>query len=190
MTTDRKLRDVLLADLARQWDVVGRAGSPRRRDLLHAVGNLRFHPVALCRVAAAAHRRGGLFRVIARGASFVNQTVYGVEMALRLEPGPGLYFPHSGGIVLGAARIGSRATIYQGVTVGAAVLDHGYDEARRPVIGDDVVIASGAKVLGGITIGDGAIIGANAVVVDDVPARTIVGGIPARVIKQREDLTW
>jgi serine O-acetyltransferase len=183
------LKSVLLADLGRQWAAAGRPDQPATwLDVLRAVGNLRFAPVVLCRLAGACEARR--WRLPARTFSFVNQVLFGVEVALRLDIGPGLYFPHSGGIVLGAARVGRRATIYHGVTLGAAVLDVGYDVARRPTIGDDVVIAAGAKVLGGVAIGDGAVIGANAVVVSDVPAMAVVGGVPAQVLRYRDEVGW
>ena len=183
------LRTLLLADLARQWQAAERTGTPTSwADIVRGLGNLRFLPVVLYRLAWACGKRG--WSIPARVLSFVNQVVFGVEIALRLEIGPGLYIPHSGGIVLGATRIGARATIYHGVTVGAAVLDTGYDPERRPTVGDDVVLAAGAKVLGGITVGDGALVGANAVVVDDAPPMTVLGGVPARVLRQREGRSW
>lgn len=182
-------RDVVLADVGRQWEAAGRTDRPASwRHVVGQVGNLRFWPVALCRLATACDRRG--LGVMARLCSALNQVLFGVEVALRLEIGPGLYFPHSNGIVLGAASIGRDATIYHGVTLGAAVLDVGYDPALRPTLGDGVVIAAGAKVLGGVTIGDRAVVGANAVVVNDVDADTVVGGIPATVIGARKGDRW
>ncbi|MNO70141.1 Serine acetyltransferase [compost metagenome] len=83
------------------------------------------------------------------------------------------------GVVLhGRAVIGERVIIGQGVTVGRKLSPNGV-----PVIGNDVYIAAGARILGGITIGDNVIIGANSVVVTDVPANTIVAGAPARVVR-------
>lgn len=83
------------------------------------------------------------------------------------------------GVVLhGRAVIGERVIIGQGVTVGRKLSPNGV-----PVVGNDVYIAAGARILGGITIGDNVIIGANSVVVTDVPANTIVAGAPARVVR-------
>jgi len=83
------------------------------------------------------------------------------------------------GVVLhGRAVIGERVIIGQGVTVGRKLSPNGV-----PVIGNDVYIAAGARILGDITIGDNVIIGANSVVVTDVPANTIVAGAPARVVR-------
>ncbi len=94
--------------------------------------------------------------------------------------GPGLYTPHPFGIVIGAGvRIGRNVAILQRVTLGRAGLDHVY-----PVIGDSVEIGAGAAILGAIRIGDGARIGANSVVLKDVPAGAVAVGAPARVIER------
>lgn len=95
-----------------------------------------------------------------------------------------LSIEHHGCIVVhGATRIGDDCLIRHGVTTGNA---GAHDPLGAPQIGDRVEIGAGAKLLGRITIGDDAIIGANAVVVRDVPARTVVGGVPARVIRVRD----
>ncbi len=91
--------------------------------------------------------------------------------------GPGLFISHGQATILSAERIGANLQVHQGVTVG-----WDYRGDRRPIIGDDVFIGAGAKVLGAITIGDGARIGANAVVLCDVPAGATAVGIPARVL--------
>lgn len=183
------LRRDLLADVGRQWEATGRSGVPSGwLDIAGQLGNLRFWPVAIYRLAAAFERCG--FGLGAKLFSALNQVLFGVEIALRLDVGPGLYFPHTNGIVLGAAAIGRDATIYHGVTLGAPVLDVGFEPALRPTLGDGVVIAAGAKVLGGVTIGDRAIVAANAVVLDDVPADTVVGGIPATPLGPRREGRW
>jgi serine O-acetyltransferase len=92
--------------------------------------------------------------------------------------GPGLFISHGQGTVLAAERIGANLQVHQGVTVG-----WDYSGDRRPIIGDDVFIGAGAKVLGAVTIGQGARIGANAVVVCDVPAGATAVGVPARIIR-------
>ena len=126
------LKDVLLADLARQWRANGVDAQPQStRHLLLALTNQRFLPVVLCRVTSTFWRHG--WSPLAKLVSITNQVVFGVEMALRSEIGPGLYFPHTvGGIVLGAERIGANATIYHGVTLGAAVLDVAFTPGSRP----------------------------------------------------------
>jgi serine O-acetyltransferase len=90
--------------------------------------------------------------------------------------GPGLFVSHGQGTILSAERIGADLQVHQGVTVG-----WDYRGERRPVIGDRVFIGAGAKILGPVTVGDGARIGANAVVVCDVPAGATAIGVPAVV---------
>lgn len=89
--------------------------------------------------------------------------------------------PHPHNIVIGRnVRIGENCTIYHDVTIGQN-LD------MFPKIGDNVIVYTGAKIIGGITIGDNAVIGANAVVIKDVPQNAIVAGIPAKVIRYRNE---
>jgi serine O-acetyltransferase len=179
------LKSVLSADLTVNWHHRGRQEQPSGwAPILGGLIDIRFLPVALLRVSAAAHARGGPARLAAFGMSLLNRLVFGVECAFQTSIGPGLYFPHTGGIVIGATSIGPRCTIYHQVTLGAKTIDMGFDPESRPRVGSDVVIAAGAKVLGGVRLGDGAIVAANAVVVHDVPARTTVGGVPARSIRK------
>ena len=88
----------------------------------------------------------------------------------------GLYLPHGNVVVDGMVRIGRNCVIGPWVTVGTR------GSVAGPHIGDDVFIGTGAKILGGISVGDRARIGANAVVLDDVPAGTTVVGVPARPV--------
>jgi serine O-acetyltransferase len=93
--------------------------------------------------------------------------------------GPGFVLIHSTGVVInGTVRGGANVSIEHQVTIGA-------ERRESPVLGDDVFIGAGAKVLGPVSIGDGAKVGANAVVVDDVPPNCTVVGIPARVVRRR-----
>jgi serine O-acetyltransferase len=87
-----------------------------------------------------------------------------------------LFVSHGQGTILSAERIGANLWVHQGVTVG-----WDYRGQRRPIVGDNVFIGAGAKVLGAITVCDGAQIGANAVVVRDVPAGATAVGIPAQI---------
>jgi serine O-acetyltransferase len=97
------------------------------------------------------------------------------------EIGGGLYIQHGFSTMIAAESIGENCWINQQVTIGYK------DNTRAPVIGDDVMITCGAKVLGNITVGNGAIIGANAVVVKDVAPNAVMGGIPAKVLKWRSE---
>lgn len=116
-----------------------------------------------------------LGRLAGRLAARIWKSVPGLDLS-GTEIGPGLFISHGQGTVLSAERIGANLWVHQGVTVG-----WDYQGARRPVIGDNVFIGAGAKILGAVTVGDGARIGANAVVVCDVPAGATAVGIPARV---------
>jgi serine O-acetyltransferase len=110
--------------------------------------------------------------------------LFGLEVALRCEIGPGIFFPHPSGTVIGASSIGRNVTIFQGATLGARELDMGFDANLRPRIGDNVVIGSGAKILGGVHVGDSAVVGANAVVLETVESGATVVGIPAQRVNQ------
>lgn len=140
----------------------------------------RFLPVVLYRLAYwfGTHGMGPIGKLF----SLMNFVVFGMEIGVTTEIGPGVYFPHTLGTVIGARRIGKNAVIYHQVTLGAKTPDGLYTPELRPEVGNDVFIGSGAKVLGGIILGDGCVIAANAVVVKSVPERTIVGGVPAKVI--------
>jgi serine O-acetyltransferase len=144
----------------------------------------RMAPVLLYRLAywCGKHRLGVMGRLL----SMTNFVVFGLEIGLECEIGPGLFFPHTSGTVIGAARIGSNATIYQNVTLGAKDLDFGYRPDRRPTVGDDVLIGSGAKILGALQVGDGATAAANSVVLRSVPEGALVGGVPAEVIRREQ----
>jgi serine O-acetyltransferase len=172
-----KMRELLDADWARLAGLMGR-GETRRR----FVNNFspRFAPVALLRVAYAL-AAGGWPR-LANCFRFLNMILFGLEAPNLLTIGPGLILPHTQGTVLGAARIGCNVTIFHQVTLGARAADYHYDMRLRPVVEDEVTISAGAKVLGAITLGTGCIIGANAVVLEDVPSAMLAVGVPARLI--------
>lgn len=99
------------------------------------------------------------------------------------DVGEGLFIEHGFSTIIACKHIGRNCWINQQVTIGYS------DKTHCPYIGDNVGIKAGAKVIGGVTIGDDVIIGANAVVVKDVPSHSIVAGVPARVIKTRKSIT-
>lgn len=178
------LSQLLRADLARQYlyggqpDRIATTGA-----LWRAAFSPRFMPVVVFRLSHACYLRG--WSPLAKLFSMWNFTVFGLEIAVRCEIGPGLYFPHTQGTVIGALRIGKNATIYHNVTFGAREVDVGYQDQARPSVGDDVIVGAGAKVLGPVMLGDGCRVGANAVVVDDVAAGSTVIGIPARPLGRK-----
>lgn len=109
------------------------------------------------------------------------QKLYPQRESLRLastEIGPGLFIQHGTCLSLGAVKIGENCWVNQQVTVGFAA------EGQAPILGNGVVIRPGAKVFGKITIGDNSIIGANSVVMKDVPPNCTVAGKPARIIRR------
>lgn len=170
------LKEYLDADWARLCTLLETPGVPRR---LSSHLGPRFAPVTLVRCAQIAHTRGCLR--IAKAFSLANFMLFNLEVPARLPIGPGLVIPHPQGIVLGAGSIGANATIFHQVTLGGKIADFKYDPSKRPHVGNDVTIAVGAKILGPIHLGDGCVIGANAVVLCDVPAARLAIGVPAKI---------
>ncbi len=118
----------------------------------------------------------------ARLVSQVARFVTGIEIHPGAQIGRRFFVDHGMGVVIGeTAIVGDDVLIYQGVTLGGTGLKN---EKRHPTIGNNVVIGSGAKVLGNITVGDNSYIGSNAVVIKDVPANSTVVGVPGRITKQ------
>ena len=105
----------------------------------------------------------------------------GIEIHPAAEVGDGLFIDHGTGVVVGeTSEIGENVTLYQGVTLGGTGFETG---KRHPTVQDNVTIGSGAKLLGPITIGHGAKIGANAVVIHDIPAHSTVVGNPGHPVR-------
>src|SRR5690554_6153310 len=120
--------------------------------------------------------------LLARLISQVIRFFTGIEIHPGARIGEGFFIDHGMGVVIGeTTEIGDNVTIYQGVTLGGTGKEKG---KRHPTIGNNVIIATGAKVLGSITIGDNAKIGAGAVVIKPVPPNSTVVGVPGRVVIQ------
>jgi serine O-acetyltransferase len=138
------------------------------------------------RVAHALHQAGVPAAPMA--LSYASRAVTGVEIHPAAQIGEDFFIDHGSGVVIGeTAEIGQRVTLYQGVTLGGTGFARG---KRHPTIEDDVTIGSGAKLLGPVTVGRSAKIGANTVVIQDVPAdSTVVGnpGHPVRVDGRKVD---
>lgn len=172
------LLQLLYADLERQDFYAQTPDAPQNLSrLILKAFSPRFAPVVLFRLSHFFYKRQ--LSPIAKLFSLINFALFGIEIGMRCEIGGGLYLPHTVGTVISAKRIGKRATIFQNVTLGAKEVDFAFSSDKRPVLGDDVMVGTGAKVLGGISIGNKVKIGANAVVVKDVPDNTIAVGIPA-----------
>lgn len=174
------LRQLLCSDLARQFELEGRSRAPSVADILRRLLHPRFLPVAICRMSRAA--RLSRIPIAPELLTYLNLVLFGLEVTPRCEIGPGIFFPHPVGTVIGACRIGNNVTILQGVTLGAKTMDLQFNSSLRPEIGNHVFIGAGAKILGGIHIGDRVTVGANAVVIDSVDADCTVVGIPARKV--------
>ncbi|MGR9578169.1 serine O-acetyltransferase [Pandoraea sputorum] len=183
-STTFSLRQYLRADLLRyRFLVTGVQVNASPGLWLHMLSP-RFAPVLLCRCAfrLQSWHLGPLAKIV----SLLNFVVFGIEISPRCPIGKGVFFPHTQGTVIGAKSVGENATIFQGVTLGAKELDIGYSEDARPVLGDDVIVGAGAKLLGGISIGHRARVGANAVVVESVPEGALAVGVPAKVVVPRD----
>lgn len=136
------------------------------------------HAIWLHRLSHALYLRGWV--LLPRMISNFGRFVTGIEIHPGATIGEGLFIDHGTGIVIGeTAELGRNVTLYQGVTLGGTGKEKG---KRHPTIGNNVVVASGAKVLGSFTVGDHAKIGAGSVVLKAVPAYATVVGIPGRVV--------
>ena len=123
-------------------------------------------------------------RWLARYTSHVGRWLTGIEIHPGAKIGCCVFIDHGMGVVIGeTAEVGDGCTIYQGVTLGGTSLNPA--TKRHPTLGEGVIVAAGAKVLGGFTVGDGARIGANSVVLKEVPAGATVVGIPGRVVERK-----
>ncbi len=138
------------------------------------------HAIVLHRFSHAFWNLG--FKWVARFLSNFARWFTGIEIHPGARIGERVFFDHAMGVVVGeTAEIGDGCTIYQGVTLGGTSLYKGVK--RHPTLGKDVVVGAGAKVLGGFTVGDGARIGSNAVVVKPVPAGATAVGNPRALFK-------
>jgi serine O-acetyltransferase len=137
------------------------------------------HALLAHRVAHALHDSG--VPVLPRLISLASRSRTGIEIHPAADIGPGFFIDHGSGVVIGeTASIGENVTIYQGVTLGGTGFATG---KRHPTVGDNVTIGSGAKLLGPIVVGSGAKIGANTVVITDVPANSTVVGNPGHPVR-------
>lgn len=178
-----KLKEVLYADLTRQYIFSGREGKkPTITGVLFAAFSPRYTPVLIFRLSHWCFLRK--LSPLAKILSMINFVVFGLEIAVRCEIGAGLYFPHTQGTVIGALKIGENATIYHNVTFGAREVDIAYQADSRPIVGSNVIVGAGAKVLGAVSLGDNARVGANAVVLEDVAPGVTVVGIPAKPLNK------
>ena len=137
--------------------------------------------------ALSRHRVANFFyrahlKLLARIISQVAKLFTGIEIHPAAKIASGVFIDHGSGVVIGeTAVIEKNVVIYQGVTLGGTGKDNG--KRRHPTIKEGAVISCGAKVLGGITVGEYAKVGAGSVVLKDVPPRATVVGVPARIVR-------
>jgi len=148
-----------------------------------------FHAIVWHRLSSAAWRRG--WRLLGRMLSHLGRFLTGIEIHPGAKIGRRLFIDHGMGVVIGeTAEIGDDVTLYHGVTLGgvAPSIDSAAQigQKRHPTIADRAIVGSGAQVLGPITVGKCARVGANAVVTKDVPENVTVAGIPARIVMRRD----
>jgi serine O-acetyltransferase len=137
------------------------------------------HALLVHRVAHALEGAG--VPLVPRSMAYASRTLTGIEIHPAASIGEGFFIDHGMGVVIGeTAQIGDDVTLYQGVTLGGTGFATG---KRHPTVQDNVTIGSGAKLLGPITVGHGAKIGANSVVIHDVPPNSTVVGNPGHPVR-------
>lgn len=154
---------------------------PAARNVLEVIFTYSgLHALWAHRIAHFFYRRR--FFTIARIISQVSRFFTGIEIHPGATIGQRVFIDHGMGVVIGeTCEIGNDVILYQGVTLGGTGKEKG---KRHPTIGNNVVIGSGAKVLGSFVVGDHAVIGANAVVLKEVPPHSTVVGIPGKIVKR------
>jgi serine O-acetyltransferase len=167
-------KELILADSDRWMELLQQPQGSCLGNLLFLLGNYKeFRNVFYYRVW-----RGNL---LAAAASLILQLFFKAEPTLHLRSpqiGPGFFAQHGYATSIGAYSIGKNCSVNQLVVIGWT------DRTRGPILGDNVSVKAGAKVLGPITIGNNVTVGANAVVTKDVPANCVVAGVPARIIRR------
>ena len=138
-----------------------------------------FHALIFYRISHRLYQKKHFF--LARMISQWGRGFTGIEIHPGAKIGRGLFIDHGAGVVIGeTAEVGDNVTIYHGVTLGGTGKDKG---KRHPTVGDNVLLGTGCKVLGPITIGENSRVGANSVVLKCIPANATAIGIPARVVR-------
>lgn len=138
------------------------------------------HAVIMHRIAHWFYKKDR--KTIARVISQISRFLTGIEIHPGAKIGKGLLIDHGSGVVIGeTAEIGDNCLIYQGCTLGGTGKENG---KRHPTLGNNVMVGSGAKILGPFKVGDGAKIAANAVVLEEVPPNCTAVGVPARIVKK------
>ena len=141
------------------------------------------HAILMQRIAHRLWKFG--LRYLARWLSWFARLLTNIDIHPGATIGRRFFIDHGAGVVIGeTAEIGNDVTLYHGVTLGGTTWNRG---KRHPTLCDGVVVGAGAKILGAITLGKNVRVGANSVVVKDVPAERTVVGIPAKIVLRTED---
>lgn len=173
-------RDVAMWEVA--WQKKASAGMVVR--LLLFEGGFQF--VTLLRIVEASDRVPLIGAFLSLTLQYWTNRFFACDMARRVTIGGGLFVPHPTGIVVGAdVIIGRDVSLLHQVTIGRIRPD----THTAPRIGDGAYLSPGVKIMGDITIGENAMIGANSVVLNDIPPHTVAVGSPARIVKRKERLS-
>ncbi|MGH2562559.1 MAG: serine O-acetyltransferase [Thermomicrobiales bacterium] len=164
--------------LSEQIDTIRRRDPAARSSLEVLIAYPGLHAVMIHRLASwLFHHR---LPLIGRVVSHLGRFLTGIEIHPGATIGRRLFIDHGMGVVIGeTAIVGDDVTLYQGVTLGGSGKERG---KRHPTLGNNVVVGVGAKILGAVTVGEGARIGGGAVVLKDVPPHTTAVGVPARTV--------
>lgn len=186
----QELKEYLKKDLYRNTGIYSKKKLFQTLLNMNSSVSLLIH-FRLCNYYASLDKRN-LFQFLCHSIVYMRfqklQWRCGIELNQRTEIGYGLRLPHKGGIVIHPqAIIGNNCEIMQGVTIGNNILK---DRDAVAKIGNCVLICAGAKIIGGVQIGNGVIVGANSVVNKDIENSMIVAGIPAQVIRKNENMAY
>lgn len=179
----------------RQDIAAAKARDPASRGLARSEVLATYNGVHAILLHRVAHRIDALgVPLLPRLIAYFSRVITGVEIHPRARIGENIFIDHGAGVVIGeTAEIGDGVTLYQGVTLGGTGFEPG---KRHPTVADGVIVGSGAKLLGPITVGENAKIGANTVVIHDVPADSTVVGNPGHPVRvngrrtERSDADW
>lgn len=168
----------MFSKITKDLDAIMQRDPAARTRLEAALCYPGLHAIWLHRIAHHFYKKGWV--VFPRALNTFSRFLTGIDIHPGAKLGPGLFIDHGMGLVIGeTAEIGSNVTLYQGVTLGGTGKEKG---KRHPTIGNNVVVSSGAKVLGSFKVGDNSKIGSGSVVLKEVPPNSVVVGVPGRVV--------
>ena len=171
----------MFAAIREQFDTIFREDPAAKSRIEIVLCYPGFHAILWHRVAHRLYRAG--IPLVPRVMSQISRMFTGIEIHPGARIGRRFFIDHGMGVVIGeTTEIGDDVLLYQGVTLGGTGKEKG---KRHPTIGNQVVIGTGAKVLGNIAIGDNVKVGAGSVVVHSVPANSTVVGVPGRIVRTR-----